>query len=126
MLRTLTITGLKLLGFRASFLTHYRSTEQFSTSLAFLGAQNLIGWVAEITGQLLCTNQTKLWISYFEAGSTLPPPFNIMPTVKSFVNLLKRMRGKGKNSHLIPKGRTTCTLSAKCKSERCRYIHLSY
>ena len=30
-------------------------TEQFSTSLAFFGAQNLIGWAAEITGQLLCT-----------------------------------------------------------------------
>ena len=42
--------------------------------------------------------RTKLWISYFEAGSTLPPPFNIMPTVKSFVNLLKRMRGKGKKA----------------------------
>ena len=27
--------------------------EQFSTSLAFLGAQNWIGWAAEITGQLL-------------------------------------------------------------------------
>ena len=28
----------------------------------------------------------------------MPPPFNIMPTVKSFVNLLKRMRGKGKKA----------------------------
>ena len=42
--------------------------------------------------------RTKLWISFFEAGSTLPPPFNILPTVKSFVNLLKRLRGKGKKA----------------------------
>ena len=51
--RTLTNTGLYCLGFRASFLTHKRSTEQFSTSVAFFGAQNLIGWAVEITGQLL-------------------------------------------------------------------------
>ena len=26
----------------------------------------------------------KLWISYFEEGSTVPPPFNVIPTPKSF------------------------------------------
>lgn len=26
--------------------------------------------------------RTKLWLSYFEESSTLPPPFNIFPTVK--------------------------------------------
>ena len=31
--------------------------------------------------------RTKLWISYFETGSTVPPPFNIMPTPKSFCRL---------------------------------------
>ena len=40
--------------------------------------------------------RTKLWISYFEAGSTLPPPFNIMPTTKSLISLIKRMGGRGK------------------------------
>ena len=53
LLRPFTNIGVVLLGFRASFLTNYRSTEQFSTSLAFLSAQNLIRWAAEITGQLL-------------------------------------------------------------------------
>ena len=27
-------------------------------------------------------SRTKLWISFFETGSTVPPPFNIMPTPK--------------------------------------------
>ena len=40
--------------------------------------------------------RTKLWISYFEAGSTLPPPFNIMPTTKSLISLIKRVGGRGK------------------------------
>lgn len=40
--------------------------------------------------------RTKLWMSYFEAGSTLPPPFNILPTVKSMVNICQRVRGHGK------------------------------
>ena len=28
------------------------------------------------------TNLSQLWISYFEEGGTLPPPFNIIPTPK--------------------------------------------
>ena len=55
LLRTLTNTGLQLLGFGASVLTYFRSTEQLS--LAFFGAQILIGWAAEITGQLLSASQ---------------------------------------------------------------------
>ena len=31
----------------------------------------------------------KLWISYFEEGSTVPPPFNMMPTPKSIYRFLK-------------------------------------
>ena len=62
---TLTNIGIQFLGFRASFLIHWRSTEQFSTSLAFLGAQNLIGWATEITGQLLCAEGYKINITEF-------------------------------------------------------------
>ncbi|XP_071530450.1 LOW QUALITY PROTEIN: transient-receptor-potential-like protein [Panulirus ornatus] len=36
--------------------------------------------------------RTKLWMSYFEEGNTLPPPFNIFPTFKGCMRLL------GKNS----------------------------
>lgn len=31
----------------------------------------------------------KLWISYFEEGSTVPPPFNMIPTPKSFMRFFK-------------------------------------
>ncbi|TNM84792.1 hypothetical protein fugu_008970 [Takifugu bimaculatus] len=32
--------------------------------------------------------RTKLWMSYFEEGATLPPPFNIVPSPKSFWYLM--------------------------------------
>ena len=35
--------------------------------------------------------RTKLWMSYFEESATLPPPFNIFPTVK---NVMKCFREK--------------------------------
>ena len=31
--------------------------------------------------------RTKLWISYFDNGATVPPPFNIFPTPKTFMRL---------------------------------------
>ena len=33
--------------------------------------------------------RSKLWISYFEEGGTVPPPFNIIPTPKSLFYSLK-------------------------------------
>ncbi|KAG7484450.1 hypothetical protein MATL_G00049450 [Megalops atlanticus] len=33
--------------------------------------------------------RTKLWMSYFEEGGTLPPPFNIIPSPKSIWYLIK-------------------------------------
>lgn len=38
--------------------------------------------------------RTKLWLSYFEESGTLPPPFNIFPTMKNFQNLCGRKRRK--------------------------------
>jgi len=39
----------------------------------------------------------KLWISYFEEGGTLPPPFNIIPSPKSicygFLYIYRRVFG---------------------------------
>lgn len=32
--------------------------------------------------------RTKLWISYFETGSTVPPPFNIFPTHKAICRII--------------------------------------
>ncbi len=31
--------------------------------------------------------RTKLWIGHFETGSTVPPPFNIVPTPKAFMRV---------------------------------------
>uniref|UniRef100_A0A8D3B8Z4 Transient receptor potential cation channel, subfamily C, member 4a n=1 Tax=Scophthalmus maximus TaxID=52904 RepID=A0A8D3B8Z4_SCOMX len=45
--------------------------------------------------------RTKLWMSYFEEGATLPPPFNIVPSPKSFWYLMcwiKRQVCKRTNS----------------------------
>ncbi|XP_030634013.1 short transient receptor potential channel 4b [Chanos chanos] len=36
--------------------------------------------------------RTKLWMSYFEEGGTLPPPFNIIPSPKSFCYLIQWIR----------------------------------
>ncbi|CAG0922613.1 unnamed protein product [Notodromas monacha] len=51
--------------------------------------------------------RSKLWISYFEEGGTVPPPFNVVPTPKSIYYLLKwvlnRLCGKtsaGKKQYL--------------------------
>jgi len=38
--------------------------------------------------------RTKLWMSYFEERSTLPPPFNIIPSVKLFTKLCEPNKRK--------------------------------
>lgn len=35
--------------------------------------------------------RTRLWMSYFDTGSTVPAPFNIIPSLKSIVNLGRRL-----------------------------------
>lgn len=45
--------------------------------------------------------RTKLWLSYFEEGGTLPPPFNIFPTPKLFFRLIgvqKKQMGRRNSS----------------------------
>ncbi|KAM3874762.1 short transient receptor potential channel 6 [Diretmus argenteus] len=37
--------------------------------------------------------RAKLWFSYFEHGGTLPVPFNLVPSPKSILTLLLRIRG---------------------------------
>ncbi|NWH71379.1 TRPC5 protein, partial [Piaya cayana] len=41
--------------------------------------------------------RTKLWMSYFDEGATLPPPFNIVPSPKSFWYLCRWI-----HNHLCP------------------------
>lgn len=45
--------------------------------------------------------RTKLWMSYFEESGTLPPPFNILPSVKWITRIFK-----GKSTREIKRGST--------------------
>jgi len=38
--------------------------------------------------------RSKLWISYFEEGGTVPPPFNVIPTPKSAWYILRWFQRK--------------------------------
>ena len=38
--------------------------------------------------------RSKLWISYFEEGGTVPPPFNIIPTPKTLYYILRWIYSK--------------------------------
>ena len=40
--------------------------------------------------------RTKLWISYFETGSTVPPPFNLVPTFKALFRVAGGCTGRSK------------------------------
>lgn len=35
--------------------------------------------------------RSKLWLSYFDDGKTLPPPFSLVPSPKSFVYFVMRI-----------------------------------
>ncbi|KAJ2941134.1 hypothetical protein O0L34_g10369 [Tuta absoluta] len=59
--------------------------------------------------------RTRLWMSYFEEGATLPPPFNIMPSPKLFFKFLG-LRKKDKEQKLKCKeskeeGQNVCYLA---------------
>ena len=38
--------------------------------------------------------RSKLWISYFEEGGTVPPPFNVIPTPKSIFYMCRWLHRK--------------------------------
>ena len=46
--------------------------------------------------------RSKLWISYFEEGGTVPPPFNIIPTPKSLYYIC-RYKSKCKTQWIVRK-----------------------
>lgn len=46
--------------------------------------------------------RTKLWLSYFEDSATLPPPFNIFPSMK----MLTKLCGKSGKKRTIERGST--------------------
>lgn len=38
--------------------------------------------------------RSRLWISYFEEGGTCPPPFNVIPSPKSFIYAFQWLKRK--------------------------------
>lgn len=62
--------------------------------------------------------RTKLWMSYFEMGNTLPPPFNIFPTPKSFM----RMCGKNSRQEELVRRMSSRTQSRRRKARDYRYL----
>lgn len=57
--------------------------------------------------------RSKLWISYFEEGATVPPPFNIIPSPKTLWYFVKWIR------------REFCNHSKIIKKEQMKTIKLS-
>ncbi|CAK9797380.1 Transient receptor potential protein [Anthophora plagiata] len=49
--------------------------------------------------------RSHLWMSYFEDGDTVPPPFNMVPTGKSFNKIFSCGKGRGQTRSLIKKSR---------------------
>ncbi|CAG0918283.1 unnamed protein product [Notodromas monacha] len=47
--------------------------------------------------------RTELWLKYFEPGSTLPPPFNLIPSPKTILRLLKGRSTNPKDPRSIKK-----------------------
>ncbi|XP_026669371.1 transient receptor potential protein isoform X2 [Ceratina calcarata] len=49
--------------------------------------------------------RSHLWMSYFEDGDTVPPPFNMVPTGKTFTKILSCGKGNRQTRSLIKKSR---------------------
>lgn len=45
--------------------------------------------------------RSKLFISFFEDGDTVPPPFNLFPTFKNIENLFYRKKKKKSASRAV-------------------------
>jgi hypothetical protein len=58
--------------------------------------------------------RSKLWISYFEEGGSVPPPFNIIPTPKSVWYFMQWLHRK------------LCGHSRAAKKEHMRTIRVSF
>lgn len=66
--------------------------------------------------------RSKLWISYFEDGGTVPPPFNIIPTPKTVFyffrwiwnKLFTLRRTKMTKEHMISIKVCSCTSLKNC------------
>ncbi|XP_055637159.1 transient receptor potential protein [Toxorhynchites rutilus septentrionalis] len=49
--------------------------------------------------------RSRLWMSYFEDGDTLPPPFNLVPSVKNFYKIFNCDKAKRSTTSIIKRNR---------------------
>ncbi|PNF21582.1 hypothetical protein B7P43_G12722 [Cryptotermes secundus] len=49
--------------------------------------------------------RSRLWMSYFEEGDTVPPPFNLIPTTKCLTKYLGSRKGKKGSGSVMRKSR---------------------
>ncbi|CAH1393552.1 unnamed protein product [Nezara viridula] len=50
--------------------------------------------------------RSKLWVSYFEEGDTIPPPFNLLPSAMVFINLFRCGDASKRTDSMVKKSRT--------------------
>ncbi|KAK4323529.1 hypothetical protein Pmani_005763 [Petrolisthes manimaculis] len=62
--------------------------------------------------------RTKLWMSYFEEGNTLPPPFNMFPNVK----FMQRLFGKTSQKEQMVRQMSTRTQDRKRRARDYGYL----
>lgn len=64
--------------------------------------------------------RTRLWMSYFDTGSTVPAPFNILPSIKSTVNFVSAGR------NLLCRRRPVASVGAPDVDSKCCRLTASY
>lgn len=45
--------------------------------------------------------RSELWVSYFEEGATVPPPFNLLPSVKILRHFFRKKKQHHANSFMV-------------------------
>uniref|UniRef100_A0A3Q2XVA1 Transient receptor potential cation channel, subfamily C, member 4a n=1 Tax=Hippocampus comes TaxID=109280 RepID=A0A3Q2XVA1_HIPCM len=66
--------------------------------------------------------RTKLWMSYFEEGATLPPPFNVVPSPKSVWYLVRWLRTRVCRGDGRARRDTVGTLGVRSRSGTRRFL----
>ncbi|KAM7140085.1 short transient receptor potential channel 3 isoform 4-T4 [Molossus nigricans] len=70
--------------------------------------------------------RSKLWLSYFDDGRTLPPPFSLVPSPKSFVYLIMRIINFSKcRRRRLQKDIEMGLGNSKSRFAKCFAVHLN-
>ncbi|KAL3308946.1 Short transient receptor putative channel 7 [Cichlidogyrus casuarinus] len=71
--------------------------------------------------------RTKLWLNYIDNGSTLPVPFNILPTPHSVINAFHFIKRFLSNESLFISGNPRSTEFVKIRRDKvCQEKHIDF